>query len=516
MVDLNGPTSWLRRHMLWLLAALILPAIVPLSAAPAAAEHPPGYGFQWGPSRPPETMREPLTDSGVLNALFMSVDADEISTRLLGEPSLLITVDDATYPRELRYGFNINIFAPEKAKMVLEDAGVANLAVTIAPDPAVAEAPKLAEAIAEDLRSYAGVQATVVDGDADFLVTRALGPSAPAAPGALSFEHACTPDTFRPDEWVVVDCVSRMTNKGDTTLVPYISVNAGTGTVPGYYFFSAERNGQPLPIQTGGLRFPAAELAAGETAVTRVLVLLMMSEGTYESSVDLNVNEDVVAKAPLHFTASPAAQDPPRDLEVTRELIAKKIEVADTPIANPPHDGFATYETTITNRGSQPISDLRVDARLGEVASMDSGPAPAEQDSTHGFASWELSSFGKESLQPGESLVLRTTYRPSGEDSCGTIDTAAVVEATVGGETQRYAVGESWETVGYCVSGGGGCGVCGGEVPTDANGMPLAFGSGGDGPDGDAFDIVWAAACLAAGGAALIGIALAVRRRVRR
>jgi hypothetical protein len=489
-----------RRRAL-LVAVLLLLATSAAGPLPASAEYPPGYGFQWGPSRPPEQMAEPLNSSLVVSAVKMFVDEDEISERLLGAPGFLVFVSDPTYPNELEHGWKD--FAPEKASRILEQEGITDIELTIAPDPSVAETRELAEAIVEEMRENGGVKATVVEGEADFLVTRALGRSAPAAPGAISYEVECTPDTFRPDEWVVVECFSRMTNRGETDLIQSITIDPGSGTTPDYSFLFTERDGERVNLGTQPLGFPATELLAGETVVTRTLVLLKMSEGTYESSLSVKVNDDVVTSAPLRYTASAEAEEPPTDLEVSRELVDKKYEFTYTPVPDPPHDGYATYETRITNSGSSAVSDLEIVARLVGVGALTAEPPPAREDMRRGLFSWDLSSFGKESLAPGESLVLRTTHMPSAEFACETMATAGVVEATVGGEVQRYALPNSWERVGYCLRGGGGRG---GGAPTG-----LAFG--GHGPDALGGGVVWPSAALAALGVALISMGLFTARR---
>ena len=261
MANSNG-TTWLRRRMLWLLVAFVLPLVLPAGIASVTAETPPGYGFQWGPSRPPGTFENALDDPNVRWALDFFVDEDSISTRVLGEPSLLVYADDASYPNELESGSTI--FAPEKGKYLLEAAGVDSLTLTIAVDPQLPESRQLAEAIAEDLRNNAGAQVGIVDVDSDFVVGRALGHSAQAAPGAISFEAACTPDTIRADEWTVVECVSQIRNQGETTLIPYVTIDAGSGSIPQYFFVSAEQYGFRVPVSTAGLRFRATELAAGK------------------------------------------------------------------------------------------------------------------------------------------------------------------------------------------------------------------------------------------------------------
>ena len=490
----HSSTTRLRR-MLWLPALFVLTALLPLGGTPAAAEHPADYGFQWGPVRPLGALGAPLTSSAVQNALYLSVDEDAVSTRVLGEPSLLMEVGDATYPSE--YFPDVNLFEPVKAKMVLEQSGIDTLALTIAPDPAVPEAPKLAEAIAEELRKNLDAQVTVVQGEADLLVTRSLGRSPSAAPGALSLQVACSPDTFRPDEWAVVECVGQLTNRGETALIPHVAFVADSGPSADVIF--SELNGELEP-STGWSQFAAANLAAGETAMGRTWMLVRMPEGTTEFSARVIVGREVVASVPLRLTASPAAELPPRDLEVKRELIEESVD------GRYPR---ASYKTTITNLGSKPISSLELTDRLDWGTDVvDSEPPPANQDFSARLVSWELSSFGKESLLPGESLVLQTTYGSADEAPCLSPRVNGLAETTAGSDIQRYA---ALLPLTSCGSQGG----RGGGDDAGAAAVPSALGHDGDGPAGDAFDIAWAAAFLAAAGAGLVATALLARRRLR-
>ena len=446
-----------RQRWLWLMAAFVLPLMLPLGARPAGPDFPSGYGFQWGPSHPHSSMREPLDKSEVVSAIKMFVDEDRISNQLFGAPSLLLFVDDPQRPQEISPGYGFREFEPGKSQMMLDDEGITSLSLTIAPDPAVPEAAEIADAIAQQLRDNAGFQVTVVNGDADFFVSRAIGPSAPAKPGDLSYHVTCTPDTFRPDEWTVVDCSGRIHNSTNVTLYSDTRIDRSSGITPEYSYVFAEINGQQEPVGSQDLGFATVETPAGETSDTDLLMLIKMSEGTFDAHLNVRVNEDIVAAADIHFTASKEAEDPPHDLEVRQELVDKNfelLETLETPYSDLPHDGYAIYRTTIVNRGSQPVTDLKLQARLGEVASIESDPAPAEEDLADGFARWNLSSFGKNSLQPGESLTLMTTYRPDAEDSCGQVETSAIVEATVEGKVQRYAIPDEWQTVGHCLKGG--------------------------------------------------------------
>jgi len=342
----------------------------------------------------------------------------------------------------------------------------------------------------------------------------AAGPAAVSAeePG-LVFEHACTPDTFRPDEWVVIECVGRSTNEGPDTLTDISWSVGGTynGSLPTYLFVWSQRSGEYVPLGTGALTYGGYDLGPGQTAETRTVLLLRMSEGTFETELDLSVAGREVLTKTIQFVARAEAAEPPRDLLVTKELVGGPAGEEAMPTA--------TYETKITNEGSTAVTQLTLTDRYGEyLALVSADPTPVSEKAAFELASWDLASFGKESLAPGESLVLRTTYGPAQGSDCGYVTSGVVVEATVDGQERRYgARAEEEATVGECdfewmpdgqgegeyipVGGGGG----GTMVPP----------SGGEGPAGREVDVLWAVAVLAAGGASLVGAALALRRRAR-
>ena len=493
-----------RRLTLGLVAALLALTVLG-GALETAAEPSPGTGFQWGPATSLEEMPPPLDDIRVLDAIDFAVDEDGISARLLGQPSLLIFVDDATQ-RELPDGSNL--FSVEKARRLLEDAGVTSLTLTIAADPAFPEAAALADAIATELRSNIGAQVTVVEGPADLLVTQTATPPTPAptlAPGALAFEHTCSPDTFRPDEWVVIECVARSTNQSQDSLSD-INWSVGgiyDGSIPDYFFVWSERDGEFQRVGTGGLIFGGYDLRPGQTVETRTVLLLRMSEGTFETGLDLWAGESEVLRKSIRFVAGTDAEAPPTQLVVT-EGPAYEMGSGEAVLA-------ATYETKIMNKGSSPVTELRVASRYTEgVVLVDAKPAPASRNDEGQIASWDLMAFGKDSLAPGESLVLRTTYGPASDFGCGWVSSGVVVEATVDGVERRYgARAEEEAFVGECNYEG----VPGGQ---GGGGGPVAFGRGGEGPAAAEGDVLWAAFVLAGGGVALVGAAMALLRRSRR
>jgi len=232
-----------RRLVLGLVAALFALTVLG-GALEIAAEPSPATGFQWGPAASPEEMPPPLDDPRVIDAIDLAVDEDAISTRLLGGPSQLafsVVVPEGSSSPPISTRFD-----PGQARRLLAAAGLGgvSLTLTIGVHPENAYSLEIAEEIAVDLRNNIGAQVTVSDGPVDFYVTKGPEteptpiPLATVAPGALAFEHKCTPDTFRPDEWVVIECVARSTNQGQDTLINIAWSVGGTfsGTIPAYFF----------------------------------------------------------------------------------------------------------------------------------------------------------------------------------------------------------------------------------------------------------------------------------------
>jgi len=490
-----------RRLVLGVVAALFA-LTVSGGALQIAAERSPGPAFTWGPA---EEMPPPLDDMRVLDAIDFAVDEDSISARLLGQPSMLIFVDDATQ-RELPDGSNL--FSVEKARRLLEEAGVTSLTLTIAADPAFPEAAALADAIAMELRSNIGAQVTLVEGAAGLLVTETAPSPTPAptlAPGTVAFEHVCTPDTFRPDEWVVIECVARSTNQSQDTLSD-INWSVGgiyDGSIPDYFFVWSKRDGEFQRVGIGDLTYGGYDLRPGQTVETRTVLLLRMSEGTFETQADLWVGAREVLKKPIRFVAEQGAAAPPTQLVVT-EGPAYEMGSGEAVLA-------VTYETKIMNKGSSPVTELKVTGRYTEgVVLGDAKPAPVSRNDEGQIVSWDLVSFGKESLAPGESLVLRTTYGPASDFGCGWVSSGVVVEATVDGVERRYGARVEEEAfVGECNYEG----MPGGQ---GGGGGPVALGRGGEGPAAAEGDVLWAAFVLAGGGVALVAAAMALLRRSRR
>ena len=377
--SMTGDSLFSRRRWLglWLPALLVVAAML-LGGERAAAKEGQTPGFVWGPAAPSE-LRAPLGDAEVLNALVLAVDADTISGTLLGGPGLLAYVDDASQPVELWQGWSG--FVPEKSRILLEDSGVTSVTLTIAGDTDVPVTAQIAEAVAADLRANIGAQVTVVEGDADFVVRQAVlsdaqlaepSPLPPLPAGTVSFEVTCTPDTFQPDVWVAVECTSRITNNGPEPLSD-MTVNVGgtIGVIPNYYWMWYIRDGQYTPIGISDLSFgEAGALQPGQTTASRLVLLLQMSEGTYETTDTVDVGGREGASAPIKFTASSGAEAPPKDLLVTRTLVGEPA-LEGTPVA------AATYETKVTNRGSSAVTALTITDRSDAIPFVGAEPAPS-------------------------------------------------------------------------------------------------------------------------------------------
>jgi len=329
----------------------------------------------------------------------------------------------------------------------------------------------------------------------------------PAAADAsqISVETTCGPNTFRPDEWVVFECVVRFANRGDTPVSGDVisSLTSSRGVIPEYFFMWETVDGRPVPIGTEALSFGGeGNIAAGQTIETRVGVLLRMPrEGAYESDWQTMVVDEILpSTGPLRFEAKSDAAEPPENLLVTKKLV-------DPETAEGSGTDVATYETMIANEGSEPATALTITDRADFVELIEAQPAPAGRADEFHLVTWDLASFGKKSLAPGESIVVRMTYGPIDEPGCSYASSGVVVEAEVDGRVERYGTRPREEAL---------VGDCDYDNTAGGRGGPVAFGSGGEGPIESTFDFVWAAMFLATGGAALVGLATFLRRRLRR
>jgi len=483
-----------RRWSMWLVAIVVAPLV--LTAAPRAAAGPPeGTGFIWGPAGSWLDMRPPLNDGRVIQAISMAVDGDTISERLLGEPGLVLSVEDAS-PQTVVTGWT-SVFFPEQSRSLLEDAGVTDLTLTIAGDPAVPLTAQIAEAIASDLRANIAAQVTVVEqsaGSADYIVRRA---TQPPVPSDLPFEFACTPDTFRPGVWVPVECVFRVANTGPAGVDDIrMWIYAARGdVVPEYFQMSTSLDGEPVPPDD--LMFGVeGTLQPGQTADIRAIVLMRIDEeGAGEAEWQLNAGGQTVAAGALPYEAKADAAEPPKDLDVSQKILENG-------------DGKLFYHTTVTNRSSSIVTELTLTERYnGDSLFLEAAPPPESEQPDVQIATWDLPALGKEFLAPGESVAVRTEYSSGySGDGCAFVETGVMVEATIDGVTQRYGARaeDTLVRIEPCLadetSGGGGATslVVGGEGPAAAKG-----------------DVVWAAVVLASLGLALVTAALALLRRSR-
>ncbi|MGD0114508.1 MAG: hypothetical protein ABSC13_00690 [Dehalococcoidia bacterium] len=329
-------------------------------------------------------------------------------------------------------------------------------------------------------------------------VARAQTP--PVAPGSVALDITCSPDTFRPNEWVVIECVTHIKNNGENAM-PEGSVDVGSdsGVIPEYFWVSYSHSGRYWPVGTSDLSFAVPGLQPGGTFESKVTELSRMAEGTWQGSATLDIDGQSVATVALQQTASTDADALPDNLSITQTFSNMSADGTSGPTV--------TYETRITNRTSTPITNVKITERVDNAALLQTDPKPSDQNADSGLVSWDMTSFGGGLLIHGESLLLHTTYGPRADDSCASMSAGIVVEADVGGTTERYGVRPAPAPLGNCSFEEG---VPGGR------GGPVAFGQGGEGPAEATFDFIWAAAFLAAAGAGLVGLALVARRRIHR
>jgi hypothetical protein len=234
-------------------------------------------------------------------------------------------------------------------------------------------------------------------------------------PSAGTFEVICTPDTFQPGVWVVTECTTTITN-GTQDVAPagYLSVRTVGGPIPDYFWISNVRDGEYVPVGIGDLSFKGDGLGPGQSSESHLIGLLRMSEGTWRGEDTLFSGDREVATIPVQLAADEGAAAPPQDLLLTKTLVDEL-----TPDGGPASS--VTYETKITNQGSTTLFDVTVTDRTEYVDLVKAEPAPVTRNDAVHLVTWDLASFGKDSLAPGESLVLRLTYGPSDESGCSFI-----------------------------------------------------------------------------------------------
>ncbi|OGO07763.1 MAG: hypothetical protein A2Y61_02305 [Chloroflexi bacterium RBG_13_60_13] len=391
-----------------------------------------------------------------------------------------------------------SVFLPEQSRSLLEDAGVTDLTLTIAGDPAVPLTAQIAEAIASDLRANIGAQVTVVEqsaGSADYIVRPA---TQPPPPSDLPFEFTCTPDTYRPGVWVPVECAFRIANTGSSGVDNiYLMIGAFFGdVVPEVFQMSTSLDGQPIPADD--LVFDVeGMLQPGQAADIRANLLMRIDEeGAGQSEWQLNAGSQTVAAGALPYEAKANAAEPPKDLDVSRKILENG-------------DGKLIYRTTVTNQGSSAVTDLQLTERYnGESLFLSSAPGPSSEQADVQIATWDLPALGKEFLSPGESVEVRTEYSSGySGDACAWVDTGVMVEASINGATQRYGARAEDNPVRIepCLA-----------AETGGGGGATSLVDGGEGSAAAEGDVLWAAAVLAGGGVALVAAAMALLRRSRR
>ena len=338
-------------------------------------------------------------------------------------------------------------------------------------------------------------------------------PSASAVGSDVKIEETCGPYVFRPNEWVVYQCLIRATNTGDEPARGIVtSITGSSGIILDVYFILFDVDGSPLPIEPTARSFSAGgELAPGVTANVRLLVLLKTTEeGAYDAVWTTRADGDIVFTDPIHYEARDDAEAPPTGLSV--EQVGRS------------RGRQAIFTTTITNHNSSSVTRLLLMQHYGPDGVEPAGSSPREREYYGGanLAKWDLSAFGLDGLAPGETLTLETTYESRG--NCY-VQSGVLVEAIVDGGQQLYGA-----------SAGSASAECSGDVALppepaagggEAGDMPLpaeppATGNGvvrapttGEGPSSRPTS---AAVCVALTvvGVALVELATLVRRRARR
>jgi len=416
------------------LAMVALAALLALTAPSATKADPiEGTGFIWGPNGNWMEMREPLNHGAVFKAIAMAVDGNTISQRLLGGPHMVIGVEDAS-PGTVVMGGS-DVFAPDQARELLAEDRVSDLTLTIAGDPAVPPTMQIAEAIASDLRTNIGANVTVVEqskGHADYIVRKATQPPPPAD---LPFEYTCTPNTFRPNLWVPVECVFRITNNGSSAVEGvYLFIAAFEGdVVPMTFSMSRTVNGKPVSLDDVPAQY-GETVEPGQTLEVREVVLFRFDgEGEGKAEWMVSAGRRTIAAGTFPYSASADALEPSQDLSVMR----KTMENA---------DGKLWYRTTIANEGSKTVSELRLTEHYSEDVHF-GGPLPraSSEQPDVGMAIWDLPALGKQALAPGESVSVDTWYSGHVDSGCVWVQSGVMVEATVNGANERYAeAGHPW------------------------------------------------------------------------
>ncbi len=340
--------------------------------------------------------------------------------------------------------------------------------------------------------------------------------SAAPGPSDLKVERTCEPNVFRPGEWVVHECLVKLTNTGDEPMPNVSSAwKSASGVIPDFYWVLFEADGMPFAIEPGALATdPVGILQQGQSVDIRLVTLVKMpAEGIYDGTWPTLVEDVPVPGTEVnHFEAKADADLPAEDL-IVRQISYRK-------------GTQAVFNTTITNVSDSTISDLDFTERYGpETRLVDANFAPAENDTSASIIQWKLASSDKKSLAPGESLKLQTVYESPGGD----VESGVLVEATVGGAKETY--GDKADAVcTSCVTDSNPPAAATGSNPPpgptvlanpDAPIVPLETGPGavtppnaGEGPSGDSEMMLYAA--LLAAAVSLTGtVMMVVRRRLQ-
>jgi hypothetical protein len=322
----------------------------------------------------------------------------------------------------------------------------------------------------------------------------------------LVFENSCTPTTFRPDEWTLIECVNRFTSQVDVALSDVgTSITGCSGVVPNFVFILSQRDSEFVPIETAPSgSFGGFELPAWNTVDTRTLLLLRTVEGTLSCDLAVRANGAVVDTRELTFVAARGAAHPLTDLQMTRELV----DVS-------PDGQLVTFEVTVTNQSSTSISALTLTERRDWALLKAAEPSPLAQLPDVELVMWDLSSFGREALEPGESLALRESYGPDLPFNCAQAGGGLVAEAIFDGEQRFYGLRLEPRLVGNCPP----IRPPSAETPTPSpsnGGGPVVLPGTGEEPGEARGDATAAAAALALAVTILTAVAVMTRRKAEK
>jgi hypothetical protein len=303
----------------------------------------------------------------------------------------------------------------------------------------------------------------------------------------VSIEQTCSPKEFRPNEWVVHECLITVTNTGTGPVRDFVSsLTRSSGVRLDVYFVLFTADGAPLPIEPTLSQFGVdGELAPGASVRLRLVVLLRSSEeGVYDAVWTTRHGGQVMLEDPKHYEIREEAALPPKDLSVEQASRSQGTQ--------------AVFTTTITNNSASPVTQLSVMEHYGPNGVLPTRLRPQWQEEYPGGANltkWDLASLGLDELRPGETLTLETAYDSNGADF---VQSGVVVQATVNGEEQSYGASAGSVSV----------------VRNEQGAQPAVarVPATGEGPD-KAADRPWLAASLLAGGVALITTAFITRRR---